>query len=72
MSGKLCDGSTNNPTGKESKAFCEGRAARAAAAVPVNPHPTGSADGLAWARGVTSKASAEPDGCCGPTGAAAT
>lgn len=72
MAGKICDGSTANPKIRESRAFCEGRAARAAAAVPVNPHPADSADAAAWDRGVASKVAADPDGCCGPTGAAAT
>ena len=70
---KRCDGSVENPTLKESRAFCEGRAARVASTTPTNPHPAGSADALAWARGVASKVSNPSDHyCCGPTGAAAT
>lgn len=73
MPGKLVDGSGDNPQIRETKAFCEGRAARAASATPANPH-TGSdgAAAAAWDRGVSSKEAAEADGCCGPTGAAAT
>ena len=71
MAGKICDGSTDNPTVKESRAFCEGRLARSLSATPTNPHPATSADGLAWQRGVDSKAAGDPDGCCAATGAAA-
>ncbi len=71
MAGKWCDGSGNNQKFRESKAYCEGRAARAAEVTPTNPHPSGSADADAWDRGVASKVAAEPDGCCAPTGAAA-
>lgn len=69
---KRCDGSVENPTIKESRAFCEGRAARAASASPTNPHPAGTDDAAAWDRGVASKVASPNDhGCCGPTGAAA-
>lgn len=68
---KRCDGTVENPTIKESKAFCEGRAARAGSALPTNPHPAGTDDALAWDRGVASKVAGDPDGCCAPTGAAA-
>lgn len=72
MPGKLCDGTVENPTKKESKAFCEGRAARAASATPTNPHAAGTDDAAAWDRGVASKVSAPNDhACCGPTGPAA-
>ena len=71
MPGKICDGSTNNPKIKESRAFCDGRAARAASATPTNPHTAGTPEAEAWDRGVASKVAAEPDGCCAATGPAA-
>ena len=72
MAGKQCDGTSNVPHNhKLTRAFCEGRAARAAEVSPTNPHPAGSDDAAAWDRGVASKVAADPDGCCAPTGAAA-
>jgi hypothetical protein len=72
MPGKLCNGSsTSTPTIRDSRAFCEGRAARAAEVSPTNPYTSGTAEYAAWALGVTSKASSDPDGCCAHTGAAA-
>lgn len=69
---KRCDGTVENPTIKESRAFCEGRAARAASVSPTNPHAAGSDDADAWDRGVADKvANPTVHGCCGPTGAAA-
>ncbi len=65
---KVLDGA---PKIRETRAFCEGRLARSLSATPVNPHPVGSTDGLAWQSGVDSKVAAEPDGCCAPTGPAA-
>ena len=72
MPGKICDGSTNNPKFKESQSFCDGRAARAAEVSPTNPHTSGTPEADAWDRGVASKVAADPDGCCAPTGPAAT
>jgi hypothetical protein len=53
MSGKLCDGLPDNaPYLRDSKAFCEGRAAAAAGAlVDINPHPDGSQAAVAWSSG---------------------
>ncbi len=72
MPGKLCNGSEDMGWVKESKAFCEGRAARAAAVSPTNPHESGSDAADAWDAGVASKvASPDDHACCAPTGAAA-
>ena len=73
MAGKRTDGTVENPKNREVLAFCEGRYARTQSTDPTNPHATGSADALAWARGVAHKVS-DPTvhGCCAPTGAAAT
>ena len=52
--GKLCDGTTENAAKpiKDSKAYCEGRAAAAAGAlVGTNPHLDGSDAATAWAAG---------------------
>lgn len=49
MPGKICP-DTNRL--RESKAYCEGRAAAAAGAdVGTNPHPAGSVDGQTWSTG---------------------
>jgi hypothetical protein len=76
MPGKLCNGSTNNGATKDSKAFCEGREARAAAVSPTNPHEAGSDAADAWDAGVAAKAAettADDDlRCCAPCGAKAT
>jgi len=63
-----CDGTTNVPTLRESKAYCEGRAAAAAGAlVGTNPHPSGSAAATRWAAGFGTWV-LDPDGvaqdCC--------
>ncbi len=72
MPGKLCNGSDDMGLIKESRAYCEGRAARAASATPTNPHESGSDAADAWDAGVASKVSAPDDhACCAPTGAAA-
>lgn len=57
---------------KDVIAYCDGRADRAAATVPVNPHQGGSDRAVAWDLGVASKVS-DPTvhGPCAPTGAAA-
>jgi len=58
---------------KDAVAYCDGRAARAAATTPVNPHQAGSDRAEAWDLGVASKVSNPDDhGFCAPTGAAAT
>lgn len=57
MPGKLIDGTTNNSAQpvKDAKAFCEGRAVKAAAgATSDNPHPATSESGKAWAAGYAS------------------
>ena len=73
---KRIDGSVENPTIKESKAYCEGRVARTLSTTPTSPHPAGSDDDNAWDRGVAAKAAeTTPDdniGCCAPCGAKAT
>ena len=77
---KLCDGTIENPTLKESRAFCEGMIYRTTGTENTapsidNPHPAGSADGAAWARGwdvantlVSSVITDEAGGCCGTVG----
>ncbi len=47
-----CDGTIEVPKLRESKAYCEGRAAAAAGAlVGTNPFPATTPDNLAWDRG---------------------
>lgn len=59
MPGKLCIGEVTNSglTVKNSKAFCEGVAARTASATTSNPHAGGDAAD-AWDRGVALAAAA--------------
>lgn len=76
MPGQLCDGSAKRQANvKNSKAFCEGYAARTVSTTPTNPHAAGSDCNVAFAAGVTAKAdelTADADrGCCAPSGAAA-
>jgi hypothetical protein len=73
MAGQLCDGlSLKTANLKNSKAYCEGYGARAAAVTPTNPHASGSEAYTAFAAGVTAKADeSTPDadkGCCAPSG----
>ena len=70
MAGKHCNGTaTDQPYVRESKAYCEGRAAATAGAlVGTNPHPATSRDGVLWIAGFDSYAggvgSALPQDCC--------
>ena len=52
MPGKLCTGSEDIGFADNSKAFCEGMAARISELSPSNPHPATSDDGVAWQKGV--------------------
>lgn len=61
MPGKLCTGSEDVGYVEESKAFCEGRASKAAGgAIGDNPHPAESDSGKAWLAGLAST----EKGCC--------
>lgn len=70
MPGKRCNGvATEDPTIRESSAYCEGRlAATNGAALGTNPHPTGTRDNAMWASGHGSynggTGSALPLDCC--------
>lgn len=70
MAGKVCKGDTTNPKLKESRAYCEGRAAAVAGAlISTNPHAdTASADHVAWDAGHASYnggvGSPEAQDCC--------
>jgi hypothetical protein len=60
----ICNGTNDVPKLRESKAYCEGRAANAAGALlATNPHPTWSTDHTAWDLG---HASWELDPAAGP------
>lgn len=52
MPGKLCNGTTDVVLPRNSRAYCEGRAAAVAGAlVGTNPHPANTPDNVAWAAG---------------------
>lgn len=71
MAGKICSDTTDTTNTRDSRAYCEGRVARAASALPVNPYTTGTPEALAWSRGVASKVAGDPNGCCANSGPAA-
>lgn len=73
MAGKICTGVKDNtgapPVIKESRAFCEGRAAQIAGdLIGTNPYTAQGAamdiEKQAWDRGHNSATAAEPKGCC--------
>ena len=70
MAGKICKGDTTNPKIRESRAYCEGRAAATGGALKTtNPHAdTASDDHVAWDSGWDSYAAgvgtALPQDCC--------
>ena len=75
-----CDGSTNNPKLKESKAYCEGMLYRTTGTLLVspkanNPHLAGTPEADAWDRGWDAAETASGGtitaaiaGCCGTIG----
>jgi hypothetical protein len=73
MPGQLCNGkSLKSAVVRDSKAFCEGYAARAASAAPVNPHEAGSDAAKSFNAGAAVKAGETVGGedcrCCAPSG----
>jgi len=65
MPGKRTDGTINNCKGREARAFCEGRAASAAAALrTTNPFPSWSDDYDAWDRGWVDEDAGNPRENC--------
>jgi hypothetical protein len=53
MAGKMTDSTVNQWDQRTIKAYSEGVLARYAAAVPTNPHTSGTPEYTAWAAGVT-------------------
>lgn len=76
MAGKMCDGSANLASIRESHCFCEGFIARTGSTTPTSPYTAGTPEDDAWDRGVAAKAAeTTPDenmACCAPAGAKAT
>jgi len=63
MAGKMTDGTDNTGAFRLAKAYAEGAEARFASTTPVNPHPVGSADSIAFALGSSQAAGGTVDKC---------